>query len=659
MKKTNNIFDFTAIIIVCICLLSCKQQGGDKVEYFPVKLDKEERWSMISVDGEILYKDEFENAPTVVVNGFFTIREGDTYSVYEALKEPKLIAEGLQEVGIMCNEGLMPITQSNSRISVINKKGDEEFVLLPFEGKEIIRCDIKYSSGLLVVQTEDGKFGYIDTEGNMVISPNYTNAFPFINDYTIVNKAGEKDILEWYVIDKEGNIKLKIDDKYKPRMIGDVYIKDDLVLVTCSGGDKLGFLNLRGDFISLPSKVCDVKDFNNEVFVFENKEGKCGVMSLDDNMTQLIRPKYDNITIISTNEYFVSYNDKNYVVNKEDERIIDFQDYTFVRYMNSPFTGIILPKNYFVGDGDVGYFVDKKGKKTSKTEFYDIAFYGFTEISSIYCEINSEYFDVEGIKGVIQDEIIENYILGEPMSKYVKEYGVYDSTSTEYRVSSFEENRLGCNLSLWLTSDNSFIKCKKDGTKEINPNAKLEKVNISIYPYIIEGKYSLYNNLEEQIVKLFESKGFKIEGEQLVKDQVCVNIGQNEAGAHTLEIEISLRYNNQIIEPLLGYIVSANGNIYFIEEFPNAAFFDLNPESGKGSFGSSYYGKSIYGIAVSHYDKASGKLIMNVLEEGEHIGRMDGYLTEVSTEAQKYNGTYFDGNTQARFNFDLRLESND
>lgn len=80
----------------------------------------------------------------------------------------------------------------------------------------------------------------------------------------------------------------------------------------------------KGEFISVPSKVNIICDFNKDVFVFINKEGKHGVISLDKNNTQLIRPKYDNITIISSNEFLVKYDDK-YMLQIEKTKKSEFE----------------------------------------------------------------------------------------------------------------------------------------------------------------------------------------------------------------------------------------------------------------------------------------------------------------------------------------------
>lgn len=58
--------------------------------------------------------------------------------------------------------------------------------------------------GLLAFkETEDGKFGYIDVKGKIVIPPKYTSAMPFEHGYAVVNMA--EDYTDQYgLINKEG-----------------------------------------------------------------------------------------------------------------------------------------------------------------------------------------------------------------------------------------------------------------------------------------------------------------------------------------------------------------------------------------------------------------------------------------------------------------------
>ncbi len=70
-----------------------------------------------------------------------------------------------------------------------------------------------FNDNQLVAIKENGKYGYIDTDGNMVIEPKYTMATDFHGDYGMVylasNDENEKEV--YAIIDRKGNIKIKVD----------------------------------------------------------------------------------------------------------------------------------------------------------------------------------------------------------------------------------------------------------------------------------------------------------------------------------------------------------------------------------------------------------------------------------------------------------------
>ena len=72
-----------------------------------------------------------------------------------------------------------------------------------------------FNENQLVAIKQDGKYGYIDTDGNMVIEPKYIKATDFHGDYGMVyttnkDENGEEDDV-YAIIDRKGNIKITVD----------------------------------------------------------------------------------------------------------------------------------------------------------------------------------------------------------------------------------------------------------------------------------------------------------------------------------------------------------------------------------------------------------------------------------------------------------------
>lgn len=136
------------------------------------------------------------------------------------------------------------------------------------------------ADGLFPIE-QNGKWGFIDKNFNVIIPAKYDKAFPFLGELTLVfldKKCG--------YIDKKGNevIPLRYDD-------GEAYFYQDSAEVTLNG--KCGLINRNG-YEVIPIKYDKIERDENIVCVHLN--GKCGI--IDKNTSQEIIPpiKYDNIS---------------------------------------------------------------------------------------------------------------------------------------------------------------------------------------------------------------------------------------------------------------------------------------------------------------------------------------------------------------------------
>jgi len=164
MKKIN--FVFVAILLASV--YSC--DGGNDVVYIPFQSEENGRWGLISQDGEVLFEEEFENAPSTPVNGRFFVYEKDGYSIYTVEEKPQLIGEKF--IGICPYTANVTLAvKENQRISIIDKDGNVVTELEKIGGKEILTAE-EFREGLSVIKTEDG-YGCINTDGKVVIQPKW------------------------------------------------------------------------------------------------------------------------------------------------------------------------------------------------------------------------------------------------------------------------------------------------------------------------------------------------------------------------------------------------------------------------------------------------------------------------------------------------------
>lgn len=212
---------FTGVMTLFLAasvLTSCDKKGEGETQYIPVQLTEGGAWVFINPEGERVGNQEWEFEPTVTVNNIFTARTDSGLTVYKwkgDVATPIDSLTNLVSVGEF-NEGLLPVTPPMQRIRVVNGDGDVKFVLNPIDGVEVTSCASKVSEGLLIVNTVDGKAGVVNTKGEVVVKPKYSNISSYSDGYAVAlidNFDNYDKGPEYYILDKEGNAK-KVKGKF-------------------------------------------------------------------------------------------------------------------------------------------------------------------------------------------------------------------------------------------------------------------------------------------------------------------------------------------------------------------------------------------------------------------------------------------------------------
>ena len=411
MKLTKSIF--TSLALAAACLPAVTSCSGDErdlpFDYIAVQVDKDGSWSFYGPDGEILLKDEFKNRPSDVVDGYFFVQEGkkELYTLYKFdKKKPEAIAEGFKDLGYM-GEGLIPSVRENERISVLDNKGKVKFTLQPVNGKEVTGCAARYNEGLLLIGVDDGddktKYGYINTEGKVVISPKFSRGSYFKDGLAIVclsdDTWGEK--VEYAIIDKNGETVKKFRTGTRPV---DYEFKDGYLIMRDSN-DRFLIVDKKGETMTkLPAKAKIVADWNKKYIVFEDEDGNCGVMDFEGEV--IIRPKYSSIQIIGSDRFLASEkNDdewRSFILDKNGEEELRIDNYKYGVGWYCQFGLVGRDKNTLT-------FLEDDGKARKHAEFYRI---GGEEPGTIF----SDYFNAEAaiseIVNLINDKGVDKYIIG-------------------------------------------------------------------------------------------------------------------------------------------------------------------------------------------------------------------------------------------------------
>lgn len=75
----KKLLNLALVAIATMLMLSCSKTENGNVEYIPFQETDDGQWGMISMDGKVLFKDEFKNKPTIVRDGRFFVRTKEVF----------------------------------------------------------------------------------------------------------------------------------------------------------------------------------------------------------------------------------------------------------------------------------------------------------------------------------------------------------------------------------------------------------------------------------------------------------------------------------------------------------------------------------------------------------------------------------------------------
>ena len=166
-------------------------------------------------------------------------------------------------------------------------------------------ADFAFSCGLGMIE-RDGKYGYIDAEGNLVIDCIYDNAYTFAEGLAVVEKDG-KDLL----IDASGKTFLNLSE----HQLAAYGFSEGLCAVSSKADESwglTGYIDKNGELV-VPMRYMSVFDFRNGIVVVqEYYDGKGCTGAVDENGNIIIPCEYDVVEDYSF--------DGKYIIAKDETR---------------------------------------------------------------------------------------------------------------------------------------------------------------------------------------------------------------------------------------------------------------------------------------------------------------------------------------------------
>lgn len=177
--------------MIATSLTSCNDSTLKQPDAIPVQLDDEDSWSLVDLDGEVIAKNAFDNAPSYVYNGTFVVTEEDGLYVH-SISNPKksLNDEPFLQLtnfaaghafGVRQGTGILLVGSDGEVQKILDDDIAGVYVPVPFGDNDILPyCDT------------DQKMGYINASGDIAIKAKWDMALPFSEGLALVSKSGDR-----------------------------------------------------------------------------------------------------------------------------------------------------------------------------------------------------------------------------------------------------------------------------------------------------------------------------------------------------------------------------------------------------------------------------------------------------------------------------------
>jgi len=356
--------------LLCCCG-SENAQNSHNVDYIAVQIDKNEGWSIIDKNGDVVVKDEYDANSQLsnITDGVYWVKDSNGYQLFSLDSPKKALTNEVYEEATDFAAGRAVVIREGSPIQIVNTKGEVVKTL----SRSITKVYPFNPAGYAVFYEGDKK-GVIDTEGNVTFKGNYSYLSYISDRYSelILADSGNGTYL---ILDKDGQEHGKFSaNRYHPICT----FSEGLIAVVESSDPypdnslPVSFINEKGEKqFALKKSQWKIEGHTIAHYLIDgyivyasNSNGlRYGVADKDGN--EVIRPKYENMYHIGKGFFLAKKNEKWGVINTNDDTLVPF-DYDEARDQ-------MLGDNFLLKQEDYFYIVGRDGKELKKDGFYNLA----------------------------------------------------------------------------------------------------------------------------------------------------------------------------------------------------------------------------------------------------------------------------------------------
>lgn len=345
---------------ICSC-----SDNINNLSHIPFKEVKSDNWGLITLDGEIIVKDEFKEEPSPVVNDIYYASSGDYYYMYNINNPTKTIGDKYVDVAAF-TEDLAPSVKKDEWIKYINKKGETKIELA-----KNIKKAYSFVFGYSLIVNNENLCGAINTKGKIVIPIKYQSITP----------VNEKEV---YVTRNDKRYIYNIPEKKETEIKGSLFYHNDYILFEEEA--KQGLKDKNGNIIIRP-KYSRLKFLDNKgkVLLAALNEDGWGIINIDGDI--IVKHKYSNISDCQNNMFIALRDwDEGYgLLNMNEDRLIKYG------YKEMDF---LIGTDYLIAQKNndhTSYILDVEGNIVN--EYSELGIYAIEDCDQ---SVESDYFDMEG-----------------------------------------------------------------------------------------------------------------------------------------------------------------------------------------------------------------------------------------------------------------------
>lgn len=308
---------YSLTVLIVFTFTSCTTEE-ERIELFPVKYG--EKWGYVDSEGKLAINPQFLAAYNFS-EGLATVRSTDgKYGFID--KNGKYAIDPIYVDMNFFREGLACVVMKEGKPQFINKKNEVVFTV---ESADI--C-FGFNEGLAKFVLND-KFGFIDKNGKIVVTPIYEDAEDFSEGLAAVAIKDDIDsVTKWGYIDKSGVVKIDFQFINHKNIITSKPLSfNEGLAFASSDGEKWGYINKDGKYQINPQ-------FDNDYFNSSNFTNGLALVYvhnmygfIDRNGKYIINPQFTDARVFTENNLAAVQNHDNKwgFINKDGKYVINPQ----------------------------------------------------------------------------------------------------------------------------------------------------------------------------------------------------------------------------------------------------------------------------------------------------------------------------------------------